>query len=334
MSAWSMEEFERLFRDHPPTEPSAPRGSALADLARELRRSTGSVAAQWADARSAVLHTQTAASRQLIGYLIDREWLESDAVSLERGLPEVPTRSGPEADPPQLLTVWVEGRPAPFATAGERPWKERIDARVPRPSGHPVSGLVLDFTLPHPPSWPAHPDIDNLCEPVFATLINRLGWFGGSRPALGWFLATKRPGAEPGVAISLQAGRASAPAALVSHPVLSATWPGPLPRSARDVDFVSWVREQDATLGPGPMAVALEFGSPRVNIGDIATGTVKSSIDCLQPILGGPFGDPDDHRVEALLVSKGVQGVPEGAVRVIVGAYAPEAPGTGADRMG
>lgn len=41
---------------------------------------------------------------------------------------------------------------------------------------------------------PAHPDIDNLCEPVFSTAVTHLGWFGGSRPMIGWYLATKRPG--------------------------------------------------------------------------------------------------------------------------------------------
>ena len=72
---WTTTDYERLFRDHPPTEPQAPRGEDLESLATTLRRSTGAVRAQWDDARSAVLNSQTAASTQLIGYLRWRGWL-------------------------------------------------------------------------------------------------------------------------------------------------------------------------------------------------------------------------------------------------------------------
>lgn len=72
---WTTTDYERLFRDHPPTEPHAPRGEDLDALATTLQRSTGAVRAQWDDARSAVLNSQTAASTQLIGYLRRRGWL-------------------------------------------------------------------------------------------------------------------------------------------------------------------------------------------------------------------------------------------------------------------
>jgi hypothetical protein len=67
--------------------------------------------------------------------------------------------------------------------------------------------------------------------------------------------------------------------------------------------------------------VSLEFGGSRVNIGNVATGPVKSVIDCLQPILGGRFGNPDDHRIVLLLVSKRAPGLVDGAVRVTVGPH-------------
>ena len=75
MAAWTLSEYDRLFRDNPPTEASAPHGDALARIARELDRSTGAIAAQWNDARSAVLNSKTAASEQLLGYLERRAWL-------------------------------------------------------------------------------------------------------------------------------------------------------------------------------------------------------------------------------------------------------------------
>jgi hypothetical protein len=182
--------------------------------------------------------------------------------------------------------------------------------------------MVIDFTLDRGRAWPAHPDIDNLCQPVFSTVISRQGWFGGSRPNLAWYLATKRPGAKVGALISVVTGPGPDVAAVLTRPRFTATWPGPLPRSARDEQFAAWVSNQGTPRVSGTLAVALEFGGPRVNIGDIATGSVKSLIDCLQPILGGSFGNPDDHRIVLLLVVKRRSGVPDGAVRVTVGPYA------------
>jgi len=181
--------------------------------------------------------------------------------------------------------------------------------------------MVIEFTLEDGLAWPAHPDIDNLCEPVFSTVINRLRWFDGSRPNLDWFLATKRPGAELGAMITVFGSPAPDVSTVLTHPTFTATWPGPLPRSARDERFASWVRDQGTSPLSGTLAVALEFGGSRVNIGDIATGPVKSAIDCLQPIVAGSFGNPDDHRIVLLLVSKRVLGIADGAVRVTVGPH-------------
>ena len=46
----------------------------------------------------------------------------------------------------------------------------------------------------------------------------------------------------------------------------------------------------------------------------MATGVVKSFIDCLYPILGGRAGIPSDHRIDELTVAKAVQGVAADAV--------------------
>ena len=66
---WTIQEYEVLFRENRPTRPSRPAGQTLANLAKVLERSPGAVSAQWDDARSAVLNSQTAASAQLIGNL-------------------------------------------------------------------------------------------------------------------------------------------------------------------------------------------------------------------------------------------------------------------------
>jgi hypothetical protein len=191
---------------------------------------------------------------------------------------------------------------------------------MPAPSSPgSATGLVLTFDLPRSSAWPAHPDIDNLCEPVFATVINRLGWFGGRRPNLVWFVALKRPSAEPGATISVMSVRAPAKATVVDPCVFEARWSGPPPRSARDQGFIAWVREQRPPVVRGSLAVALEFGDLRVNIGDVATGPVKSLIDCLQPIIGGRPGNPDDHRITRLLVAKGVADLAHGTVRISMG---------------
>ena len=72
---WTTREYDRLFRDHPPTEPHAPSGEILDELAAASGRSAKAVLAQWDDARSAILNSQTAASAQILRYLRRRGWL-------------------------------------------------------------------------------------------------------------------------------------------------------------------------------------------------------------------------------------------------------------------
>jgi hypothetical protein len=92
-----------------------------------------------------------------------------------------------------------------------------------------------------------------------------------------------------------------------------------MPSSARDAQFLAWVQAHGAPVLDGQLAVALEFGGSRVNIGNVATGPVKSVIDCLQPVIGGRLGNPDDHRIVRLLVVKDVSGIAESDVRISVG---------------
>ncbi len=55
-----------------------------------------------------------------------------------------------------------------------------------------------------------------------------------------------------------------------------------------------------------------------MNLGDIATGKVKSIIDCLYPVIGGNMGSPEDWRIDILEVTKGIKILPENAIRVSI----------------
>ena len=76
MANWNEQEYEVLFRDHPPTEAVAPTPDECAAIARALgTHSQKAVASQWDDGRSLVLGHTTDAARPLRDYLVRRGWL-------------------------------------------------------------------------------------------------------------------------------------------------------------------------------------------------------------------------------------------------------------------
>jgi hypothetical protein len=75
MRRWNEAEYDVLFREHPPSRSNAPDLAACRVIARTVRRTPDAVAAQWNDARSAVLGSSTAASRALLDYLRARQWM-------------------------------------------------------------------------------------------------------------------------------------------------------------------------------------------------------------------------------------------------------------------
>ena len=197
------------------------------------------------------------------------------------------------------MTVWldhfVSGRPASFATTGERPWKEAIATSLAAMQPDPLgSFLELDFAVAPAIGYAEGADLDNLCEPVFSVLANRLGWFGGSRPNVRAFRARKSLVEPTGCRIRITDSRWTDPWR-EGQAVLDGTYADELPRSARDETFAAWVT--GTMLRParpsGAIAVDLEFAGP-VNLGDIATGRLKNVIDCLYPVIGGRPGAPDD----------------------------------------
>lgn len=108
-----------------------------------------------------------------------------------------------------LAEFWIPGVPTSYSTLGERPWKETIGQRIPRKSG-PVmeTGVALEFYLSGTDTDLWVPDLDNLCEPMFSVLVNRLGWFGGNRQNMRWWRASKRHEEETGCMVRLWSGEA------------------------------------------------------------------------------------------------------------------------------
>lgn len=221
---------------------------------------------------------------------------------------------------PVPVVKHVLGAPASFATAGERPWKARLEevllGVVPEPG---LRAVDLDFVVSPRVGDPLGPDIDNLCEPVLSVLAGRLGWFGGSRTTIRLLRARKQVGPRTGCRITLTNDVEPTPVGDIPV-LLDAIWGGPLPRSAQDAPFARWVAtELRALPSPGArVGVSLRFAGP-INLGDIATGRIKNVIDCLWPLLGGTARAPDDARVTVLEATRDDTSV-DGTVRVVVAA--------------
>jgi len=143
-------------------------------------------------------------------------------------------------------------------------------------------------------------DLDNLCEPVFAVLANRLGWFGGRRPNVRAFWARKALAEPTGCRIRITDSR-WAETSPNGDVLLDGTYMDELPRSARDENFAAWVSRTMSrpARSLGELTVELGFAGP-VNLGDIATGRLKNVIDCLYPLIGGRPGAPNDSRITVI----------------------------------
>ncbi len=205
---------------------------------------------------------------------------------------------------------WVSGIPATFATKGEIPWRKALECSIcsiPIPSNENF-GLDLKFILPTlaPNNQPL--DIDNLCEPVFSVLINKLGWFGGKRPNIKWWRAMKICGQPSGLQLSAKKMIHLKMTRVFGNLLFEGVYEGELPCKATDNQIPSWLnslKEFESPQNNDRFVIRLQFGGLKVNIGNIATGEVKSIIDCLYPVIGGLKGKPEDWRVDILQVEKG-----------------------------
>lgn len=211
---------------------------------------------------------------------------------------------------------WVPGTPATFATKGEKTWKETLGQHISRPADGDSCGIKLEFLLPTlaPNNHPL--DIDNLCEPVFSVLIGKKGWFGGKRTNLKWWNASKSSNENSGLSLSMEPASAPELTELYGAPFFDNVYEGVLPRKATDPQVSTWLNNIYLHGEENERYILnIQFGGD-INIGEIATGKVKSLIDCLYPIIGGSLGKPEDWRIDILQVEKGVKSLGENAVRI------------------
>ena len=221
-----------------------------------------------------------------------------------------------------LPVPWsVSGSPVGYSFgAAEQEWKAQIKAVVPAaPRTHAGTGLLAGFHVLPPTSRMPGFDLDNLLDPVLSAVINGRGWFGGRRPNLCWVAAQKEVSAAmPGLRLAVleQVPRLWIAAGAVVG--LNGVYRGELPASSAVEEYAAWVRRHMLRrLVRGNVGVGLDFADERVNLGDVATGKAKVLIDGLWPILGGSRGAPDDRRVAALIMRKGITDL-RGAVAVNV----------------
>ena len=220
--------------------------------------------------------------------------------------------------PDALLDRFVTGKPASFATAGEQPWKHAVVANLGGLSPDPRAAfLELDFVVAPATGYAEGADIDNLCEPVFSALVNRLGWFGGRRPNVIAFRARKVVGLQTGCRVRVTGARWE-DVWISGTDLFDDSTTMSLPQSARDEAFASWVAKgMVRPAGPtGDLGVEIRFQG-LVNLGDIATGRLKNVIDCLHPVIGGSARAPFDDRITSLEVWRSDARV-SGTVRVRV----------------
>ncbi len=216
-----------------------------------------------------------------------------------------------------LLRAEVDGVPAGYSNPEERAWKAILsDCLSATDSRATPKGLTVDFRLKASQRREGT-DIDNLCEPIFSVLVNQKGWFRARRSNIRWFRVQKWLSQSPGC--SLLVLNCDALPLEEKRVVFQDLYTGPLPKSARDTAFSYWLSAKIKRFDQlERCALGFEFADHRLNIGDIATGRVKSLVDSLYPILGGLPGDPHDWRVNFLQVEKGVVDLPEQSLRLTV----------------
>lgn len=216
--------------------------------------------------------------------------------------------------------IRVSGYPATFSTRGEKPWKARLGLQLPQcNSSGQEKGLEARFSLTtlRPNKQPL--DVDNLMEPLLSVLVRSKRWFGGNRNVLRWWRATMAEDARPGCNIEVH-DEDDAPILFNSGTIfaLDDVYTGNLPRSGTNGVFASWASNRGSPLGRawGYYVLRLRFGGQAVNIGEIASGQVKATIDCLWPMLGGKAGAPQDWRIRTLQVERSASTSQSGSVRV------------------
>ncbi len=101
------------------------------------------------------------------------------------------------------------------------------------------NGVRFDFALDADKRRGQPFDLDNLCEPVFRVLVSDRGYFGGRRPNVKWWRATKLVGKPPGCTINL--GVRPETDKLVGRVMFESVYRGEFPKSASDTGIADWL---------------------------------------------------------------------------------------------
>lgn len=221
---------------------------------------------------------------------------------------------------PQQISFYVNGEPSSFSTAREKPWKMNLEQQIPSGDKNGFEkGVIIDFHLESMTVNGQYFDVDNLCEPVFSVLINNKGWFNGKRPNIQWFRASKIKDNKSGCNFRLTSSKEAEKNIEFKNTIFDKVYSGNLPKSATDEEFISWIKQNSTGVKQSPsFYLNIEFADQKINLGDIATGRIKSIIDCLYPVIGGNKGAPTDWKIDILDVKKGLTTIPEGAVRILL----------------
>ena len=215
-----------------------------------------------------------------------------------------------------LHQYWIVGRPATFATRFEAPWKEEI---IKQTGGrkNEYNSLELEFKINRENYAKKGFDVDNLCEPVFAVLSSKSGWYKGRQVNITSWRASKSEDENEGVLLN-DIERIDS-AIDKSNIIFNEIFQGAFPKNARDPQILDWLSQfNNLKAVNDECGLALRFGTKKLSIASISDGIVKHIIDCLYPILGGERGDPDDHKISDLFVQKCSEGLSENEVEITV----------------
>jgi hypothetical protein len=212
--------------------------------------------------------------------------------------------------------LWVPGVPAYPSTPKEKDWTDRLMHHATAS----VQGNRLEFKFKLSAEALESAELDYLCEPVFQSLIQRMGWCGGARTQLQSWRASKESAETTGVQIASEASEPRLLEQLNGEPILDFLFEGTFPQKAKDPylsDLLVKLHYKPADANP-KYGVRLQFGGTKLNIAEVTSGPVKSIIDSLYPILGGEAGKTEDWRIHQLEVAKGFKDMKEQVVRISI----------------
>ena len=115
---------------------------------------------------------------------------------------------------------------------------------------------------------------------MFRVFVNQHGWFGGRRPNMVWWRASKRHVGEFGCKLELWSGTAPEFKWESDQLVISDIFTGSLPRSGHDKLMLAWAQSlqpiQDI-FASWRYRLLLQFGNPSFNLGSVGGGQVEET---------------------------------------------------------